>query len=102
MALCFGKDCRQRCEFAKVRKMLALDCDLVELKCVGLCNGPVVVTDLDANVPVVYSKLRSKSDRRLLRERVNGDRQARKKLADKRIARKKVLSVISRRLQGVV
>lgn len=81
--------------------MLALNCDLVELKCVGLCNGPVVVTDLDANVPDVYSKLRSKSDRRLFRTRVSGDSRARKKLADKRVARKSVLNVISRRLQRV-
>ncbi len=101
VALCVGKDCRQRCEFAKVRKMLAVDCDVVELKCVGLCNGPVVVTDLDNSAPDVYCKLRSKSDRRLLRERVTGDRRARKKLVDKRVARKKVLNVVSRQLRRV-
>lgn len=66
MALCAGKDCRKRCEFAKVRTTLRRAHDVVELSCVGICDGPVVVVRPDQNKPVVLSKLRTKRDREQL------------------------------------
>ena len=64
VAMCAGKDCRKRCEFAKIRVELDAACDVVEFRCVGICSGPVVVIGADSDKPQVYSKLRSKSQRR--------------------------------------
>lgn len=70
VAMCVGKDCRQRDEFAKIRDQLGVVCDVVELRCMGICSGPVVVTGAGSDTPQVYSKLRSKSQRRHVLEAV--------------------------------
>lgn len=68
VAMCAGKDCRKRCEFAKMHDELAERCDVVDLGCVGICNGPVVVVDPAAEQPLVLSKLRKKQHGRLVSE----------------------------------
>lgn len=73
VALCAGKDCKKRCEFAKMHHALAKQCDVVELKCVGICSGPVVVAHADSDEPRVFAKMTTKKDRRdLLRVAVDG------------------------------
>lgn len=96
VALCAGKDCRKRCEFAKIRDALDAQCDVVELRCVGLCNGPVVVIDPACDKPVVYSKLRSKRQRKLVIAAAAGDTRARRDLSGRRVATKKVVGRVSR------
>lgn len=66
VALCTGKDCRRRSEFRKVRDALAEHCTILELKCVGICSGPVVVAHPASDTPLVVSKLRSKKQRQQL------------------------------------
>lgn len=99
VALCAGKDCRKRCEFAKVRKVLAEDCDVVELKCIGLCNGPVMVTSVDSESPSVYVKLRDKRVRRVLVDLASGDRDAMEQLAGKKVDKKKTVNSVTRQLE---
>ncbi|BAN04455.1 hypothetical protein [Ilumatobacter coccineus] len=73
VALCAGKDCKKRCEFAKMHDALSERCDVVELKCVGICSGSVVVANVDSDDPRVFAKLKSKRDRQeLLRIVVDG------------------------------
>lgn len=64
--MCSGKDCKKRCEFAKMYDALDEQCDVVELKCVGICSGPVVVANATSKAPIVLSKLRTKQQRQQL------------------------------------
>jgi hypothetical protein len=66
VAMCAGKDCRKRDEFAKVHHELSERCDIVDLRCVGICSGPVVVVRPTSDQPLVFSKLRKKQQRREL------------------------------------
>ena len=66
VAMCAGKDCRKRCEFAAVHDELVEQCDIVDIRCVGICSGPVVVVHPTADQPLVFSKLRKKRQRREL------------------------------------
>jgi len=65
VAMCAGKDCRSRCEFATMRRALDNDCHIVDVKCVGICAGPVVVARTHDR-PLVFAKLRTKKERRAL------------------------------------
>ncbi len=64
VAMCEGKDCRKRCGFDKLHDELVKRCDVVDLGCVGICSGPVVVVRPTADEPLVFSKLRKKQHRR--------------------------------------
>lgn len=99
VALCAGKDCRKRCEFAKMRDVLEAQCEVLEVKCVGLCNGPVIAIDADANKPLVYSKLRTKRQRKLVLAAVAGDSSARRDLAGRRVAKKKVVVRVAQQVK---
>ncbi len=96
VAMCVGKDCVRRGEFAKMRTTLEAECDVLELKCVGLCDGPVVVIDPAARRPAIYSKLRSKRQRRLVLAAALGERGARRDLAGRSIDKSKVVTRVSR------
>ncbi len=96
VALCAGKDCRKRAEFPKMRAALAAQCDVVELSCVGICKGPVVVARPAGAAPIVLSKLRSKRHRReLLRMLVDG-RQPGPELADRTVRGSKRTTTVRR------
>lgn len=99
VAVCAGKDCRSRCESAKVRSILDGRCEVIEMKCVGLCKGPVVVVDADSASPVVYSKVRSKRHRRLLAGAIAGDQGARDGLAGLQVVKKSTRRAVARRLR---
>ncbi|WP_040491971.1 (2Fe-2S) ferredoxin domain-containing protein [Ilumatobacter nonamiensis] len=99
VALCAGKDCRKRCEAAKIRDSLADGFRVVELKCVGICSGPVAIVDPGSDRPIVYSKLRSKRDRKLLVRAVAGEQGARQELATRSVTKKKARRTVSRRLE---
>lgn len=99
VALCAGKDCRKRCEFPKLRKNLEQHCDVIDLKCIGLCNGPVVVTDPDTQSPAIYSKLRSKQHRSLVVDLLTGDEGAHTQLAPRKVNKKKTITAARRQLK---
>lgn len=97
VAMCVGKDCRKRGEYAKLHDALDAACDLVDMACVGLCNGPVVALDPRGSQPEVYSKLRSKRHRTLVIAAASGDDLARRNLSGRRVVKKKVVNkVVSR------
>ena len=96
VAMCAGKDCRKRCDFAKVREDLQVSCDVVDLACLGLCNGPVVVLDAELKNRMVLSKLRSKRQRKLVVAAATGDARARRDLSKRRVTKKKVVSRVAR------
>lgn len=99
VAMCTGKDCRKRCEFATVRSALDEQFDIVDVKCVGVCNGPVVVVDPHAAKPAVYSRIRSKRERSLLVGVAAGNKRAVKELAGRRVVKKKPAVHVSRQLK---
>lgn len=74
VALCTGKDCRRRAEFEDLHDLLT-GIPHVETRCLGLCNGPVVVVDPRAHHAIVLAKVRSPKQRRDLRRMIErGDR----------------------------
>ncbi|MFK8023385.1 MAG: hypothetical protein AB8G26_05405 [Ilumatobacter sp.] len=84
VGLCAGKDCRKRCEFAKIRDELDVGAHVVELGCVGICSGPVVAAAVGGRVEV-FSKVRKKSQRKELQRLVEQDRGASKELRSRRV-----------------
>jgi hypothetical protein len=103
VALCAGGDCRKRCEFAKIRDALDAHCEIVELKCVGICSGPVVVTRPTSDRPVVYARLRTKKQRRQLLGVAVGLRSAPNALAKLEVSKgkqQKTLRQVNRALRA--
>lgn len=64
VGLCVGKDCRKRSELTPLYEALQPACHVTYLPCIGVCKGPVVVVDIDANKPRIFRRLRSKKERR--------------------------------------
>ncbi len=83
-----------------MQKALDRECDVLELKCIGLCNGPVVVVvHPGPNSPVVYSKLRTKRQRSLIVGLATGDVGARKQLSGRKVDKKKAVASVERQLK---
>ena len=57
---CAGKDCRKCDGYREMRKELEAHCHVVELPCLDLCKGAVVVVDPHADKPLVFEKVRRK------------------------------------------
>lgn len=96
VALCAGKDCAKRCEFAKIRATLRAEHDVVELACVGICSGPVVVVRPEADKPVVLSKLRTKRDRERLVALIASGKAPRGAMKDRVVSKSKRTSTIKK------
>lgn len=96
VAICAGKDCRKRSGYVKMRKVLDQHGQVSDLKCVGLCKGPVVVASPDSENPVVYTRLRSKRDRRRFSDLLSGSTRARGELSDRVVTKKKVIASVVR------
>lgn len=96
VAMCAGKDCRARKEFPAVRKELAACGDLLQVDCLGLCAGPVVVVAPAADQPVVISKVRSKQQRRDLVRLVADDGRLTKSLRNRRVDGSKRAKTVKR------
>ncbi len=58
---CTGKDCRKTDRDGSLRGVVAERCDLVELKCLDLCDGPVLVVRPDADDALVFRKVRKRA-----------------------------------------
>lgn len=87
--MCAGKDCRKLCEFSKIRSALEKRCDVAELKCVGICSGTVVVTNVDSAEPRVFAKLKTKQHRKELLRLVVDDEKPSAQLAKREVAKGK-------------
>ena len=53
IGLCTGKDCRRADGFRTVQRELGRACTVVELPCLDVCDGPVVVVDPRSSESVV-------------------------------------------------
>ncbi len=64
VAMCAGEDCRKRCELVKLRAALDAECEVIELKCVGNCRGPVIVAPPASKCPLDSARVRTKQQPR--------------------------------------
>lgn len=99
VGLCSGKDCRKRAEYRDLRDALGAVAEVRSVKCLDVCDGPVIVVQHDGGEPVVLRKVRTDRDQsellawvrvgerpgRRLSKRIVGGKRRRKALA--RLAR---------------
>lgn len=57
VGLCTGKDCRKADGFRTTERELNRACEVRELSCLDVCDGPVVVLDLRSEAPVVIERV---------------------------------------------
>jgi (2Fe-2S) ferredoxin len=69
VAVCIGKDCRRRAEFADLRDEL-MGIPHVETRCLDVCKGPVVVVCPESGDEIVLAMVRSGKQQRDLRRTV--------------------------------
>jgi predicted metal-binding protein len=72
VALCSGKDCRKRCEYSPLRRELQEVAKVLPVKCLDICDSPVVVISPRAKDAVVLDKIRTESQRRDLVKAIDG------------------------------
>ncbi len=77
VVLCSGKDCRKRCEYAPLRRDLGTVATVEPVKCVGLCDSPVVVLRAGSNDAVVLDKVRTDQQRDDLVATISGSKMPR-------------------------
>ena len=98
IGVCVGKDCRKRDEHADLLDAID-DCEVLPVRCLGICSGPVVAVAPRSDDPVVYSKVRTKKQRKQLRRLVHDARPAGTALAGREVSgskRSKALRRLSR------
>ncbi len=61
VGLCTGKDCRKADGFRTIERELRRACDVRELSCLDVCDGPVVVLDVRGEAPVVIERVRNRA-----------------------------------------
>ena len=61
IGLCTGKDCRKADGFRTVERELRRAGDVVELPCLDVCDGPVVVLEVRSDAPVVIERVRNRA-----------------------------------------
>jgi hypothetical protein len=57
VGLCGGKDCRRSDGYRTVRRELRDACAVIELPCLDVCDGPVVVVDVRSSDAVVLERV---------------------------------------------
>lgn len=72
VALCSGKDCRRHDGYIDLRDAVRQVARVVPVRCLDLCDAPVVVVEPCSERPTVYSKVRTAKQRRRLVEHLRG------------------------------
>ncbi len=72
VALCSGKDCRKRCEYAPLRHDLKTVAHVKPVKCLDICDSPVVVLSPRGKDAVILDKIRTESQRHDLLKAIGG------------------------------
>ena len=69
----------------------ALDdrCAVIELECVGICAGPVVVAHPMSDAPLVLSKIRTKRERKQFVRLVEGEGELTDRLTRRLVGKRK-------------
>jgi hypothetical protein len=57
VGVCTGKDCRRSDGYRTVRREFERSCSIVELPCLDVCDGPVVVVDVRSPDAVVLERV---------------------------------------------
>jgi hypothetical protein len=61
VGLCTSKDCRKADGFRTIEREFARSCDVMELPCLDVCDGPVVALDVRSETPVVVERVRNRA-----------------------------------------
>ena len=61
VGICTGKDCRRAGGFRTVERQVSGSCDVLELKCLEVCDGVVVVLEPRSKNPVVLERIRNRA-----------------------------------------
>lgn len=61
VGLCTGKDCRKADGFRTVERELRRACEVRDVLCLDVCDGPVVVLDVRGDAPVVVERVRDRA-----------------------------------------
>jgi len=61
VGLCTGKACRKADGFRTVERELRRACEVRELSCLDVCDGPVVVLDVRSDAAVVIERVRTRA-----------------------------------------
>jgi hypothetical protein len=61
IGLCTGKDCRRADGFRTVQRELGRACTVVELPCLDVCDGPVVVIAPRSSEAVVLERISNRA-----------------------------------------
>lgn len=61
VGLCTGKDCRKADGFRTIERELRRVCQVRELSCLDVCDGPVVVLDVFSESPVIIERVRNRA-----------------------------------------
>lgn len=96
VGLCAGKDCRRSHEFSEMKTALQSHCQVIETRCLDICDGPVVILDPLSDDAVVLSKLRSPKDVRDVERLVSGDIKRSARLNKRRVLGSKRRSALRR------
>ena len=73
VALCVGGDCRRAKGAGALRRALGGRCEIVDVRCLGVCDGPVAVVRPTSATPVIVARVRGEERRRALRRVVRRD-----------------------------
>ncbi len=84
-----------------MRAALDAECEMAELKCVGICSGPVVVVRPESASPIVLSKLRTKRQRKHVLRVVADDRGVPPELADRVVRSASTVRKVRRALRDI-
>lgn len=95
VALCSGKDCRKRCEYAPLRRDLETVATVKPVKCLDICDSPVVVISPRDKDAVVFDKVRTESQRHDLVKAISGSKMS-KALAKHLVTGKRRTKVLNK------
>ena len=90
-----GQRCRRSHEFAAIQGALS-PCQVIETRCLDICDGPVVILEPLSDDPIVLSKLRSAKDVRDVHRLVDGEINLSARLKKRRVLGSKRRSALRR------
>jgi hypothetical protein len=61
VGVCTGKDCRRSDGYRTVQRELGRSCSIVEVSCLDVCDGPVVVLDVRSKDATVLERVRTRA-----------------------------------------
>lgn len=97
VAVCIGKHCSKRPESPTLAMMLGASCDPVLVRCMGVCDGPVLaVTDGEGPDDVlILRRVRTPKDRRAL-QRLIGEGLTSKRIGKRTVTGKERRKAVDR------